>query len=73
MKRCKDFLASLPDSCKSGVCPVCIKNCGRVALSELVYTWEPCDCEKANFVHLSPTVWHKECFLNHNKPFKRSG
>jgi len=39
-------------------CPGCQKNIGRVALVDLVFTWEPVKDE------LVETGWHKSCYLS---------
>ncbi|MBV1929810.1 MAG: hypothetical protein KUG81_09915 [Gammaproteobacteria bacterium] len=44
-------------------CPVCGEDCGPVAMVYLVYTFEPCDCDQANYVHLVEAVYHRQCFL----------
>ena len=38
-------------------CHLCGKDVSKVALTQLVYTWEPIDDE------LHEVTWHKECFI----------
>lgn len=42
-------------------CPKCGEDCSSVALVDLVYTWEPCNCDVVSSVHLVETVYHRKC------------
>jgi hypothetical protein len=42
------------------VCPVCREKLSRVALVSLAYTYEPCDCPAAPYVHLVEQLWHRK-------------
>jgi hypothetical protein len=44
----------------SKVCPVCGVDCTRVAVEDLLYTWEP-DPEAPNT--LCCRTWHRSCYL----------
>lgn len=63
MKTGRTWLKSMPDDCKNRTCPECGKDCRGVALVNLVYTWEVCNCGKVDYEHLSPTLHHRDCFL----------
>lgn len=43
-------------------CGGCGQTVARVGLTELVYTFEPCDCDTADWRHLEETPWHRDCF-----------
>lgn len=62
MKEGLDFLNSIKDRCKGSLCQGCNQDCGGTALVDLVYTFEICRCEKADYSHLTETLWHKTCF-----------
>lgn len=62
MKKGEDFLKTITDECQQKKCPVCCQNCDKTALVDLLWTWERCDCGKAPYTHLRPTIWHKACF-----------
>lgn len=49
-------------------CKICNKDCGSVALVDLVYTWEPCRCEAAPYSHLVQTAYHAECYGERANP-----
>jgi len=44
-------------------CPGCGESCARVALVQLLYLWEPCQCSQVNYPHLSEQVWHRSCYI----------
>lgn len=63
MKRGKELLATIKDHERKSSCPVCARAIGQVALVDLVYAFEPCDCDIAKFQHLVETIYHRECFF----------
>ena len=58
----RDLLSTLKDHPWVRVCKVCDKDCGKVAITKLVYTYEPCDCNAAPYVHLVENIYHATCF-----------
>lgn len=44
----------------SAICPGCGKDCSRIALVSVVYTFETCECDGSS--HLVETIWHKDCY-----------
>ncbi len=48
------------------ICPGCGKDCSRVGINNLVYTYETCTCDQSglpdNIPHTALTIWHKECY-----------
>jgi len=46
-------------------CPACKRDISRVALVNLVFTWEPVDDE------LIETGWHKDCYLSAQQNVQR--
>lgn len=61
MKTAEDLLSTIKGHDK-GVCPACGKDIVTTALVDIVYTFEPCSCEAANYQHLVETLWHRRCF-----------
>ena len=47
-------------------CPACGDDVSRIAMVRLVYTYEPCDCDIADYTHLVERVYHRECFIKAN-------
>lgn len=45
-------------------CFLCKEPTSRVALVNLVYTWEPFDVENSKSAELHQVMWHKECYEN---------
>lgn len=43
------------------VCPRCETDCCRTGLHKLVYTFETCDCDAAQYPHLMEQIWHRAC------------
>lgn len=41
-------------------CPACGEALDRLAMVKLAYTFEPCDCRAAPYVHLVEQLWHRE-------------
>lgn len=48
---------------RSSVCGGCATDCAAVGLPSLAYTFEPCDCGHALYVHLVERLWHKGCLV----------
>lgn len=46
------------------LCPSCLKDCMRIGITKLVYSFELCKCEAAAYEHLVERLWHRECFVN---------
>lgn len=46
---------------KHSICPACQADCNRVALVDLVYAFEPCDCPTVSYTHLVERLWHRTC------------
>jgi hypothetical protein len=61
MKRGKELLATIKGHDRSA-CPGCQKSLRSVAMVDIVYTFEPCECAVAKYRHLIETLWHRECF-----------
>lgn len=45
---------------RRAICPKCGENLSRTALVRIAYTYEPCDCAAAAYVHLVERLWHRE-------------
>ena len=45
-------------------CPVCFKDCMRIGITKLVYSYEVCRCDAVPYAHLLERLWHRECFIN---------
>lgn len=45
---------------RRAICPECGENLSRTALVRIAYTYEPCDCPAASYVHLVERLWHRE-------------
>lgn len=43
-------------------CGVCGNDCATVALTDLCYSFEECDCNAWPYAHLVENLWHRECF-----------
>lgn len=43
-----------------GCCGRCGEDVGRIALPELAYTWEVCDCGTPTYAHLVEQPWHRD-------------
>lgn len=48
---------------KENICPAFRADTSNLALTELLITWEMCDCEEAAFSHLVEVRWHRDCFV----------
>ncbi len=48
-------------------CPRCEHDVASMALTGLVYVFEPCNCGVVIYTHLIQRVYHRGCFLNANK------
>ena len=44
---------------EDNVCLICGENCSRVALVELVYTFDVCDCGRWRYAHLVERLSHR--------------
>jgi hypothetical protein len=49
-------------------CPRCSEDMGRVGLTSIVYTFEVCDCDLADYDHLIETLYHRDCFSESTRP-----
>ena len=49
-------------------CKVCEDDCSAVALVELVYVFELCGCEEAEYTHLVEQLYHRHCFKAERPP-----
>ena len=47
-------------------CPDCGDPVNLTGLTELVYSFEVCDCGDPDFVHLIERLWHRDCFVTAN-------
>jgi hypothetical protein len=45
-------------------CPGCNLDVSKIALVNLVYSFEVCYCRKDKIGHLVETAWHKSCFVS---------
>lgn len=63
-----DVLRTIDGHPDKRLCPVCSEQMARVALVDIVYAFEPCDCAVAPYRHLVQTLYHKNCFLDRNNP-----
>jgi len=57
-----DLLKTLKDHPWQHVCPVCKKDCGKVAMVKLVYRWTECSCDFAPYTHLVEKIYHADCY-----------
>jgi len=63
MKTGKELYESFTDVCKGDkTCPICDEDISTTALTKLVYAFKPCACDLVDYVHLRPTIYHRECF-----------
>ena len=56
-----DLLATIKGHDWRRDCGACKKDCGRIALVNLVYRHERCSCDVAPYVHLVETIYHARC------------
>ncbi len=54
-------------------CPTCGVELRRIGLVDVAYTYEPCSCPLADFVHLVEQLWHRDHVGGHRKIGDRSG
>jgi hypothetical protein len=54
-----------PEHPRNKACVGCAVNCSEVGLTSLAYTFEPCDCGSAPYVHLTERLWHRSCLAAH--------
>jgi hypothetical protein len=66
MKTGNDLLKTIKAHPDRKTCPRCGEDVGRVALVDLVYTFEACECAAAKYRHLEETIYHRACFLRLN-------
>ena len=45
------------------LCPECSKKTSSLALTDLVISYEVCNCPRWNYPHLVRVNWHRQCFL----------
>lgn len=62
MKTGKQLLETIREHPEKKTCPRCKEEISRVALVNLVYAFEPCDCDAAPYVHLTKTIYHRDCY-----------
>jgi len=63
MKTGKELRESFTDKCKGNkICPICDENISTTGLVKLVYAFEVCACDLVEYKHLSPTIYHRNCF-----------
>jgi len=58
----RDLLKTMKDHPWQRRCPACAKDCGAIALVDLIYCFQTCDCKYAPYVHLVEHVYHRKCF-----------
>lgn len=59
----EELIATWPERHpRTSTCPACHSSVARVGIVELVYTFETCECDVADYVHLAERVWHHRCF-----------
>lgn len=49
----------------SDACPGCGADMARVAITQLAYTFAPCNCSAAEYEHLYEQLWHLACLVDH--------
>lgn len=54
-------------------CLGCNRSANTVALVRLVFTFEPCDCGTAPYVHLVERTWHRICFATADRDVTTEG
>lgn len=45
------------------LCLGCGEDLTRTGLTDLAYTFEPCDCDHATYAHLVEWLWHRTCLV----------
>lgn len=50
------------DHANGRLCPPCGERVDTEAITNLVYTFERCDCGTPDFTHLTEQLWHRGCF-----------
>lgn len=46
-------------------CPGCGRDCMRIAIVDLAYTFEVCECRNGiGYDHLVEQLWHRECLAS---------
>lgn len=63
MKTGKQLLETIHGHPEKKKCPHCKEEISRVALVDLVYAFESCDCDAAHYVHLTKTIYHRDCYV----------
>ena len=53
---------------RNQTCKICGEDCSKIAMVELVYVFEPCDCEEAGYTHLVEQLYHRHCFKAERLP-----
>lgn len=48
------------------VCGPCDLDVTTTALTDLVFTFETCDCGMPEYAHLIEQLWHRDCFRHPN-------
>lgn len=54
--------SSLDKHRDSALCPICKEDCKFIGITDIVYTFEPCNCGEPDYTHLVEQLWHKKCF-----------
>lgn len=53
-------------------CGGCAKDIMRTGITSLVYTFETCSCDQAEYTHLVETPWHRSCLVKFETPKAKS-
>jgi hypothetical protein len=46
------------------LCPVCKDDLMRVAVVDLIYSFELCSCGSPEYEHLVEQLWHRACMID---------
>lgn len=51
-----------------GNCPRCGKDCTTIGIVRIAYTFGVCDCDAAEYAHLTEQLWHRTCLTDQPDP-----